>query len=342
LKKIPSLDGLRAVSISLVLLGHLIYSEHSPWRYLKSLAHYGVVAFFVISGFLITSLLLRENAVSGKISLRNFYVRRALRIFPLAYLFILCVFLLTMFHFMQVPWSSFATAATYVSNYNADIRWPFGHLWSLSVEEQFYLLWPSVLVLVGLAKSRKVVIATIILVPIIRGAVAALFPDSVNAVGGYFPLIADIIAIGCLAAFHQDELLKKLTRSNYQWAIPVLMFFSIYFPFHQPTVRVIFLAVNQTVFAFGFAYSMLWLIANSKSFVGRLLNSKPMVTIGVLSYSLYLWQELFVKQPNSTLAGVFLRLSAIFAVAIIGHYLVEKPFLKLKDRFAIKTAAAAA
>jgi len=92
-KRIPSLDGLRAISISLVVIGHLAYSGHGP-RVLAQYANLGVRIFFVISGYLITSLLLEEHARTGTISLRDFYIRRAYRIFPAALCFILAVVVL--------------------------------------------------------------------------------------------------------------------------------------------------------------------------------------------------------------------------------------------------------
>jgi peptidoglycan/LPS O-acetylase OafA/YrhL len=106
---------------------------------LETYGSFGVRIFFVISGFLITGLLLNERERTGTISLPDFYVRRAYRILPAAYVFMLAMIAA---HWHALSWSSIFAALTYSSNYLHEKNWVLGHLWSLSVEEQFYLLWP--------------------------------------------------------------------------------------------------------------------------------------------------------------------------------------------------------
>lgn len=160
MKRIPSLDGLRAVSISLVVVGH--------WTELRyhsvvagAFANLGVKIFFVISGYLITSLLLKEYEKSSTIQLRGFYTRRAYRILPAAIIFKLPVFVI---YWHELCWYHLAAAALYLANLDFLHPWFLGHLWSLSVEEQFYFLWPGVLkkwhghrvqILVGSFRSRR-------------------------------------------------------------------------------------------------------------------------------------------------------------------------------------------
>jgi peptidoglycan/LPS O-acetylase OafA/YrhL len=142
---LPSLDGLRAISISLVLIGHLDGTRnvgHLPVIYIfGNLAHFGVTVFFVISGFLITSLLIKEDEQTGTVSLKGFYLRRSLRIFPAAFVDIALVTLLTAASAISVSRTDLVCAATYTVNYLVHSSWYIGHLWSLSVEEQFYLYW---------------------------------------------------------------------------------------------------------------------------------------------------------------------------------------------------------
>lgn len=146
--RLPSLDGLRAVSIALVFLGHLSGTKGFPnLVQIGDYAHLGVVAFFVISGFLITRLMLLEHAKFGDVSLRLFYARRALRLLPAAYTYTLCVGLMWAAGFIQLHSRDMWHVLTYTVNYQIDRSWDFGHLWSLSVEEQFYLLWPFMFVL---------------------------------------------------------------------------------------------------------------------------------------------------------------------------------------------------
>ena len=136
--RIPSLDGLRAISIILVLLAHLSGTRH----FVKSgvfeiYGNVGVRIFFVISGYLITLLLLKEHERTATISLRDFYIRRAYRILPAAYVFMLPVIL---WYARSLNRVTILAAVTYTSNYIHVGNWILGHLWSLSVEEQFYLL----------------------------------------------------------------------------------------------------------------------------------------------------------------------------------------------------------
>lgn len=131
-KRIPSLDGLRAVSILLVMFGHLCYLDKFPIHHngiTDSFAHHGVIIFFVISGFLITTLLLKEKE-SGNIDIKSFYQRRAWRILPVAYLYIVVAEICSHFSLR-----SFLMAATYTTSYSTmQLPWQLGHLWSLSVE----------------------------------------------------------------------------------------------------------------------------------------------------------------------------------------------------------------
>jgi peptidoglycan/LPS O-acetylase OafA/YrhL len=150
---LPSLDGLRAVSILLVILGHGVGTGksqldlHSPVLEKLFFSHsaIGVRTFFIISGFLITTLLLREKSNFGYISLPAFYTRRCLRILPAFFFYLLVIVVLDRTGFVQLPAGNLLYAVTYTMNFNPNPYWYTGHFWSLSVEEQFYLLWPLAL-----------------------------------------------------------------------------------------------------------------------------------------------------------------------------------------------------
>jgi peptidoglycan/LPS O-acetylase OafA/YrhL len=139
--RIPSLDGLRAISIGMVIFAHLSGTRFFPSFVAgrRDLGNIGVRVFFVISGFLITTLLLQELAAKGRISLPLFYLRRSLRIFPCAYTYISIAALLTWAGFLRLRTTDLVHAATYTVNYEVVRPWHTIHLWSLSVEEQFYL-----------------------------------------------------------------------------------------------------------------------------------------------------------------------------------------------------------
>jgi peptidoglycan/LPS O-acetylase OafA/YrhL len=138
----PSLDGLRAVSILIVLLGHLS-GTHGFVRLnlgIGDYAHLGVVVFFVISGFLITTLLMQEYRLHGTISLKLFYARRSVGIFPASYGYLAVIGFFGALGVFHLTWSDMWHGMTYTMNYAPLRSWQVGHLWSLSVEEQFYLL----------------------------------------------------------------------------------------------------------------------------------------------------------------------------------------------------------
>ena len=155
-KKLPSLDGWRAVSISLLLLGHSVFTPGFP-SFAKAFNSQGtgilgVRFFFVISGFLITWLLVGEREKTGSINLNHFYARRVLRIFPVNYVHLAVLGLLTAF---RQPASAWLANFTYTTNF-FPTGFPTSHLWSLAVEEQFYLLWPFLLCLLPeVAPYRK-------------------------------------------------------------------------------------------------------------------------------------------------------------------------------------------
>jgi len=141
-KRIPSLDGVRAVSITMVILGHLVKWKHISLQVLGSYGTLGVFIFFVLSGYLITNLLLREYERNSAIDLTDFYTRRAFRILPAAFVYMTVVVVL---YWHEMRWFHIAAAVLYVANMDISRPWVFGHLWSLSIEEQFYLLWPLAL-----------------------------------------------------------------------------------------------------------------------------------------------------------------------------------------------------
>ena len=147
-KYYPSLNGLRAISILIVVMGHLDLYHHPLYAMLCN-GGLGVNIFFVISGFLITTLCLKEQNSTGTISLKSFYIRRILRIFPVAYLYVLVIFILDYFFHLQIAWFQYLGAMFYLMNLNyfraTQFSWFLGHYWSLASEEQFYLIFPFLL-----------------------------------------------------------------------------------------------------------------------------------------------------------------------------------------------------
>lgn len=163
-------------------------------------AHLGVVVFFVISGFLITRLMISENAKRGRVSLKLFYARRALRLFPAAYAFIACVCILWWAGIVHLQPSDIWHAVTYTVNYLPNRSWQIGHLWSLSVEEQFYLIWPCTFVLLGSRRAGWAASCVILLGPVARAGAWLFLRRTPYYNLEMFPMVADSLAMGCLLA----------------------------------------------------------------------------------------------------------------------------------------------
>ena len=159
----PFLDGLRAIAIITVILCHVL--RYSQWLNFVD-GTIGVHLFFIISGFLITTLLLKEKVKRGNVSLKNFYIRRVLRIFPVAYLYLIVLLVLNVLFKLGITAQSFVGAALYVRNLPVASDWYTGHFWTLSIEEQFYLFAPIVLVS-NTERYIKLMLMLFIAVPVI-------------------------------------------------------------------------------------------------------------------------------------------------------------------------------
>ena len=185
-RNIPSLDGLRAVSVGMVIAAHLseVVAQKIPfiplWLY-AAWGSLGVQTFFVISGFLITLILLKELNATGTISLGRFYFRRALRIFPAFYVYLAAGLALTLAGVFAGKPSAFLIAGTYTTNYLGLDSPLLEHTWSLSLEEQFYLLWPAALLLLGTRKGIKLATWLILLSPLSRIVTYYLAPITAHS-----------------------------------------------------------------------------------------------------------------------------------------------------------------
>lgn len=337
--RIPALDGLRAISIALVLLAHLSGTRNYPQSLdpLGQFGNFGVRIFFVISGFLITDLLLRERAKTGSISLRHFYLRRVFRIFPAAYVFMGVIAVLSFRFVINLNPHDLLFATTYTSNFNPHRSWYFGHLWSLSVEEQFYLLWPAVLALLGVSAGARVAVGVILVSPLVRIFVWYFAPGWRGGIGEIFPTIADPLAAGCILAIGRDWLwgqrwYRGILESPYVWLVPLAALLG---DFARDHPRVSFL-IAQPIMNLAIAMSIDYCMRHATGWVGRLLDWRPMAFVGVLSYSLYLWQQLFLDRYGAAMWNVFpINVCLTFLFALASYKLVERPFLQLKERLCV-------
>jgi len=316
MKRIPSLDGLRAISIAAVVVGHVAKASHSTavWG---AYGNTGVRIFFVISGYLITRLLLVEHNRTSSISLRDFYIRRAYRILPAALVFIAAAVIID---WRQMAWFHVAAAVFYVANCDYSLPWIFGHLWSLSVEEQFYLIWPGVLK--RWYKHRLAILIGVMLsAPVIH---VLLYYFKVPAGGdALFPVVADNLAIGCLLA-----MLESRIPSIPGYVVLAMILGILLIPFYpaRSAMRTLFsVFVLHSIFLISIGGVILHVVRRPY----RLLNSRPIVWLGQISYSLYLWQEPFCPNPRFR-PGIAIALA--LAGACISYYVVERPVLNLRER----------
>jgi peptidoglycan/LPS O-acetylase OafA/YrhL len=341
-RHIPSLDGLRAISIALVLLAHVAGTRNAP-AFLDAffqVGNLGVKVFFEISGFLITTLLLRELSTTGQISLKDFYLRRAFRIVPACYVYILVIGVLSLGGIVVLYPNDMLHAITYTMNYHIDRSWYLNHLWSLAVEEQFYLLWPLLVCLIGWRRGLMVAAGVVLLVPFIRFLTWCYFSPLPPAVyTRQFQAVADGLATGCLLAGGFNWLSTKkyylaFLSSRFFFAVPAigLLFVLMSFRIHPD----LFYVLGQSLVNLLIALCIDRCVRFPAGFVGRVLNAKPIVFLGALSYSLYLWQEPFLNPHDETpLFTAFpWNLGFAFLAALASYYLIERPFLKLKTRFA--------
>lgn len=336
--RIPALDGLRAVSIGLVLLGHLVGTRHflTSFTALGDIGNLGVCVFFVISGFLITTLLLDEQARNLRLDLAAFYGRRVCRIIPAATLYLLVIAILASTIPAVHPSSSdWLHALTFTMNYHQNRVWCVGHLWSLAVEEQFYLLWPVVLVLFGRNRSLWLAGSAIAIAPLWRTLVWVLWPDARAGIGETFPTVMDAIAVGCVLAGSASWLAervwyRRLLASGLFATAPAIVLlcnaFDRYPSFYLP--------IGMTVRNVGIAATVHWSILQSNRRVATALDSRSVAFAGRISYSLYLWQQLFIDRHRAALLVSFpVNLTCAVACALLSYTFIECPVLRLRERF---------
>jgi peptidoglycan/LPS O-acetylase OafA/YrhL len=317
MNRIPSLDGLRAISISLVVLGH--------WAELRyhsdvagAFANLGVRIFFIISGYLITTLLLKEHSRTSKVDLAEFYKRRAYRIFPASIVFMAIAFLI---FWQQTTWFHMLAAALYLANFDFTHPWFLGHLWSLSVEEQFYLLWPGVLS--RWFKRRGFILAGVVAVaPCYR--VLCHFLGLHGRADETFPAVADILAFGCLLAIYADRIPRIRAWAAALMIMPVALV-PIYVGLLRFHLTPLLLFVLWPVMHACISGLLLHVVRQPY----RFLNVTPVAWLGRISYSLYLWQQLFVfgTRPRPW----YFVLLAI-GLACGSYYVVEQPVLRLREK----------
>jgi peptidoglycan/LPS O-acetylase OafA/YrhL len=337
--RIPGLDGLRALSIALVTASHLggCVGSPLPRAYAARLdGGLGVDVFFVVSGFLITHLLLLERRKHGRVSLRGFYLRRAIRIFPAFYAWLAAVAILGACGLIDYAPRSWWAAATYVYSLlpRTDPR-AVGQAWSLAVEEHFYLIWPALLGVLGPRRGAAALGAYCVAAIPLR---LALWPYHPAPDAAFFtPTRLDTIAAGCLLGllFHgpaAGPVVRRL-RGRGDAAVAAglgLLVFSHLILARSGKYQI---GPMPTVDAAAIALVVAGVVGDPRGRLLRLLEARPLVAVGVLSYSLYLGQT-FSNATNLSRwpLGWWWNLPLTVAYAVASHRLVERPFLRLRRR----------
>ena len=290
-----------------------------------------MLIFFVISGFLITTLLKEEFALQGAISLTGFYARRTVRIFPAALVYLAVVVTLWRAGVNDVTTRDIVHALTYSVNFQPLPSHPVVHLWSLSVEEQFYLLWPFAFARLGCRPAVWVAVAVILIAPLARIADRLFLLDTPFHNLPMFPMVADSLAVGCVLAEWKGRLALCVWYRALFKPMPSLAMVVGALLIHRYMNRTVGLVIGTSAINVLLAILIHRCLLVQQGAVFRILNWKPIAWIGGLSYSLYLWQQLFIDRSGGLWMNSFPQ-NAVLAVvaALASFYLVERPLQGLR------------
>ncbi len=343
----PALDGIRGVAILSVLAVHT--NHIFGWSILSG-GNLGVDIFFVLSGFLITSILLAEVHEKGKIDLKRFYIRRALRLVPA--LVAMLVVLAVASPYLYSPEEARDTiraiplAFLYVTDFAIAIYdTPLGvlrHTWSLSIEEQFYLLWPLMLLILSLmvVRRRKIAGWVVFLVFIFAVYRVFIWMEGNSVPRTYFNVDtrADALLVGCLAGmlFSWGLIPKRGVRIlNFGSMLAVLGLGVGLVATDNATTFLYF--GGFTLFAIAAALLILGSLEHPDSIISGAMTQPALVWIGRISYGVYLWHYPVFKAVRYLDAAWYqqlvVALFVTFAVSYFSYRIIERPFLRMKERF---------
>jgi peptidoglycan/LPS O-acetylase OafA/YrhL len=344
---IPTLDGWRAFAVLGVILYHGrfgFFRDNSFAEKLASRGEAGVDVFFAISGFLICGLLLKEFAREGGLSLGRFYIRRFFRILPPYCAALVGIGLLSIFGAIHLNHWELPSCLLFYRNYKPLGMDEYGgfytaHFWSLAVEEHFYLIWPVLLLAVKPKRAGKV---AFLLAAVIFSwrcieerfhVFASILPQAQANLLTRTDTRMDALLWGCLAAIYFPEIKRIVERIRFsQLWLPVLIAVLVVEALQPPGMLLLRGILLPAL--------VLTTVLQPRSWLGRVLEWRPICWIGTISYSLYLWQELFLPEVVSVKAhGAFSLLqqlpwnmAAILACACLSRYLLEIPMTRLGHR----------
>jgi peptidoglycan/LPS O-acetylase OafA/YrhL len=339
---ISGLDAARALAVILVLIDHFRFFEYYFGATHPGTGSLGVMIFFVLSGFLITSMLLKEYRQTGNISLANFYRRRAYRIFPNFYC---CWILTTVVYYLgrDFHWKHAALSFFYLMDYGRALApenvQPWMHMWvswSLAVEEKFYLLWPLLLLVLLKRPNLIRMLMSIILGQWVYRAVMILhFHVRDSYVYNTFDMRADALLVGCLLAMMLENdrirlLCCKLLRRQWVSALaPLALMLLVVSPPSNAVAWVVQWSMQPLIIAVMLLQVVYW---GAKSWTFTALASVRWTA--QVSYARYLYHPL--ARRVITLTGMrhvgYPAVVLTLIVAPASYYLVERPFMRMRDR----------
>lgn len=355
--RIPVIDGLRGISVLTVIVSHMLITKQfvlpirneSIDQFIKLIfhGHLGVQFFFVLSGFIITHILLVEYARNQSISLPAFYVRRAFRLLPALYFLILVQYLFSKtLTTTPISMACLNHALTFTVGILGDCNWNFAHFWSLTVEEVFYLAWP--LLILATTRGLSIWVPTLLFVVLSRAVHVASYLSqkySLDLPLSYVGILGnmDFIALGALLGYFYT-MRPSNTKRIFQMAPTTTRVFAILL-IYIPHFLAFYGIGGLLTIPFGTFFEPLGmvillgsLLTTPRGFLYRLVSSRSLVFTGLISYSIYLWQQIF--SPASMLATSSLKvltlfplnLAAIFLMGIFSYQFIERPFrLRVKS-----------
>ncbi|MEI2709141.1 MAG: acyltransferase [Chitinophagaceae bacterium] len=352
---LPSLNGIRAIAVLMVLVSHV--DQFSAMLGISNLSvgglglgWKGVVLFFTLSGFLITYLLELEKQQFNKIHFAKFYIRRILRIWPIYYLIILITIIGGfLFSELQVFNKTHVSSLAYFLLFLGNYEYVFGlgiitltPLWSVAVEEQFYIFWPWLI-----AKTGNVIFRVLLFLVVFLVVKLLLQKFDTHWYKVLYISSFSSMAIGALMALlylQKSKILTIVFNTYFQIAIIILFIL-----FHFTTIFHFYTFINREIFSIVDALLILNLALNTKTIVS--LEHPIINKIGVVSYGIYIYHMLviFLVSKLFTLLNLhFLNNNLLYAIAtllvitfisilvsIFSYNYIEKKFLSLKSKFAL-------
>lgn len=355
---LPALDGVRGIAILIVMIYHLEWLMPTLHDYVKG-GFLGVDLFFALSGFLITSILLNEYEKTSTISLKNFFIRRCLRLMPAFWFFVICLYLFGTYLLPEFQASlvygrhDFIYALTYTMNWysatNPGFDSNLNHTWSLSIEEQFYIIW-SLILYKAFAEKRKhehILYLTLGLITVlsISRALRALTGADTRLLYYSTDTRIDSLLMGCgvsmvfIWKMLPAETVKKVWF-NLLLICSVIAAFVVTFSLsHEDRNLYVF---GLPMFNLAVAIMIFWLVSTKGTIIHKVLENSILRWIGNVSYALYLWHYLLYEYAKKEFvpggSQIFVGVTLAFVLAALSYYCVERPFLRLKSRFHSKTA----